>query len=203
MRRILWIILIGMFFPMSLMAQENIYSFTVKDYLANDYPLRQDSGKVLLIVNSATRCGFTPQYERLEKLYEKYKSEGFKIIDFPCNQFNEQAPGSSQDIHQFCTDKYDITFPQMDKIDVNGQQAAPIYVWLKSQASFQGFGKGIKAFILKKLSKKQDADYKNSPDIKWNFTKFLIDRHGHVIARFEPNHDMDDVEKAIAEALKK
>ncbi len=182
-------------------AQTSIYSFTVKDYEGNDYPLRQDSGKVMLIVNTATQCGFTPQYKQLESIYEKYKDKGFVVLDFPCNQFNEQAPGTSEQIHSFCTGKYAISFPQMDKIEVNGTGEAPLYTWLKSQSGFKGFGKGLKAMMLGKLAKKRDKNYKESPDIKWNFTKFLVDRHGKVLARFEPTQDMEDVEKAVAEAL--
>ena len=182
-------------------AQSSIYRFTVKDYEGNDYPLRQDSGKVMLIVNTATQCGFTPQYKQLESIYEKYKDKGFVILDFPCNQFNEQAPGTSGQIHTFCTGKYGISFPQMDKVEVNGAGETPLYSWLKSQSGFRGFGKGLKAMILKKLAKKRDKNYKDSPDIKWNFTKFLINRQGKVLARYEPNQDMEEVEKAVAEAL--
>ena len=178
---------------------KTVYDFTVKDRKGNDVSLKEYANEVLLIVNTATKCGFTPQYEELEKLYKEKHADGFEILDFPCNQFGEQAPGTAQEIHAFCTDKYDIHFPQFDKIDVNGEHAAPLFTYLKSRQGFAGFGKGMKAKMMDMMLKRKDADYAKQSDIKWNFTKFLIDREGKVVARFEPTHKMSDVEQAIVQ----
>lgn len=140
-----------------------IYDFTVKDSRGNDVPMSKYKGKVLLIVNTATGCGFTPQYKGLEEIYREFKDRGFEVLDFPCNQFGHQAPGSDSEINEFCTLNYDTTFPRFKKIDVNGKDEAPLYHWLKSKKG--GF-----------LSSR----------IKWNFTKFLVDRNGKVVARFSP-----------------
>ena len=156
----------------------NIYDFTVKDSKGNDVSLSNYKGKVLLIVNTATGCGFTPQYKGLEELYRKYSSEGLVILDFPCNQFGHQAPGSDAEINEFCTLKYDTTFPRFKKINVNGSDEAPLYKWLKSQKG--GF-----------LGNR----------IKWNFTKFLIDREGNVIARYAPTTSPAKLETAIKKLL--
>ena len=156
-------------------AEHSVYGFSAKDGDGQTVSLCQWKGDVLLIVNTATRCGFTPQYKELEELYEKYRDQGFTILDFPCNQFGQQAPGSFQEIHQFCTANFNIEFPQFDKIDVNGEHALPLYSWLKSQ---QG------------------------PDIKWNFTKFLVSRDGRVLKRFEPRATTQDMLADIEAALK-
>ena len=153
---------------LSLSAQSSVYDFTVKDNTGHEVSLSDYKGKVLLIVNTATRCGFTPQYKDLEPLYQKYYAQGFEILDFPCNQFGQQAPGSIQEIHSFCTANFDIHFPQFDKIDVNGENAHPLYTWLKAQA-----GGG---------------------DIKWNFTKFLVGRDGKVIKRYESRDQIAVIE---------
>lgn len=153
---------------------DDIYQFKVLDGNGDSVALSQYRGKVLLVVNTATQCGYTPQYTDLQRIYETYKDSGFVILDFPCNQFGSQAPGSYDDIHNFCTDRYGITFPQFAKIDVNGANASPLYVWLKT---------------------------KKPGDIKWNFTKFLLDRKGEVIRRFEPANSMSTVESAIVKAL--
>ena len=150
------------------MTAQSVYDFTVKDDAGKDVSLAAYKGKVLLIVNTATRCGFTPQYKDLEPLYQKYHAQGFEILDFPCNQFGQQAPGTIQEIHQFCTANFDIHFPQFDKIDVNGENAHPLYTWLKAQA-----GGG---------------------DIKWNFTKFLVGRDGKVIKRYESRDQVAAIE---------
>ena len=150
------------------MTAQSVYDYTVKDDAGNDVSLAEYKDKVLLIVNTATRCGFTPQYKDLEPPYQKYHAQGFEILDFPCNQFGQQAPGSIQEIHQFCTANYDIHFPQFDKIDVNGENAHPLYTWLKAQA-----GGG---------------------DIKWNFTKFLVGRDGKVIKRYESRDQIATIE---------
>ena len=150
------------------LSAQTIYDFKVKNDAGQEVSLSDYKGKVLLIVNTATKCGFTPQYEDLEPLYQKYHGQGFEILDFPCNQFGQQAPGTIQEIHQFCTANYDIHFPQFDKIDVNGENAHPLYTWLKEQA-----GGG---------------------DIKWNFTKFLIGRDGKVIKRYESRDQIATIE---------
>jgi glutathione peroxidase len=153
---------------------DNIYQFNVLDGRGDSVSLSIYEGQVLLVVNTATQCGYTPQYEDLERIYETYSEQVFTILDFPCNQFGSQAPGSYDDIHGFCTDRYNITFPQYAKINVNGPNASPLYVWLKS---------------------------KKPGDIQWNFTKFLIDREGNVVHRFEPNANMTVMENAIQAQL--
>lgn len=155
-----------------------VYDFTVKDSKGNDVSLSEFKGKVLLIVNTATGCGFTPQYEGLEKLYKQYKQQGFEVLDFPCNQFLNQAPGSDDEISNFCTLKYDTTFPRFKKIDVNGENAIPLYKWLKEQ----------KGGILGNA-------------IKWNFTKFLIDRDGRVVGRYSPTTQPSKIEGDIKKLL--
>jgi glutathione peroxidase-family protein len=150
------------------LSAQSIYDFKVKNDVGQEISLSNYKGKVLLIVNTATRCGFTPQYKELEPLYQKYQAQGFEILDFPCNQFGQQAPGTIQEIHQFCTANFNIHFPQFDKIDVNGENAHPLYTWLKAQA-----GGG---------------------DIKWNFTKFLVGRDGKVIKRYESRDQIATIE---------
>ena len=178
----------------------SIYDFKVKTRDGKEVSLEEYKGKVLLIVNTATGCGFTPQYDELQELYEKFKEQGFEILDFPCNQFGEQAPGNDEEIHTFCTGRYGITFPQFAKIDVNGENAIPLYKWLTENTKFNGFGKSPMAMILSGIVKKADKDYKNNGNIKWNFTKFLIDRNGEIVARFEPM-DMKKLKEAIQECL--
>ena len=159
------------------------YDFSVKDAAGNDVSLRQFEGKVVLVVNTATGCGFTPHYEPMEKMYEKYHDQGFEILDVPCNQFAGQTPGTDEEIHEFCTLKYNTQFPQMKKSDVNGENALPVFEFLKSQKGFEGFGKGPAALAMSLMLKKIDKDYKNNPNIKWNFTKFVVHRQGNVVAR--------------------
>ena len=175
-----------------------IYDFTVPDTKGGEVALKDYEGKVLLIVNTATGCGFTPHYKDLEAMYEKYHEKGLEIIDVPCNQFAGQTPGTDEEIHEFCTLKYNTQFPQMKKSDVNGEDALPLYTWLKSQKGFEGFGKGPKAMAMSAVLKKVDKDYKNNPDIKWNFTKFVVDRSGNVVARFEPTEKMETVAECVA-----
>ena len=178
-----------------------IYNITVKDRQNNDVSLSDYKGKVLLIVNTATRCGFTPQYSELEALYEKDSARGLEILDFPCNQFGQQAPGTEEEIHQFCQLNYATKFPQFKKVEVNGEGQSPLFAYLKSKKGFAGFDPNHKiGKILIDMLSKQDPDYDKNPDIKWNFTKFLIDRNGNVIERFEPTDDIQKIEKAI-EAL--
>lgn len=179
----------------------SIYDYTLKSGLGEDVSLADYKDKVLLVVNTATGCGFTPQYEPIEALYEKYHDQGFEVIDIPCNQFMDQAPGSDEEIATFCRVRYKTQFPQMKKSDVNGENELPLYTYLKSQKGFEGFGHGPTAVKMNGLLKSIDKDYKNNPDIKWNFTKFLVDREGNVVARFEPTVSMDKVEAAVAELL--
>ena len=179
----------------------NVYDFTVKDRKSNDVSLSEYSGKVLLIVNTATGCGFTPHYTPLEEMYKDLKDKGLEILDFPCNQFANQAPGSEDEIHEFCTLKYGADFPQFKKIKVNGEEADPLYAYLATEKPFKGFGKGLKNGALKKFSDMNNKEFGDKAYIKWNFTKFLIDREGNVVARFEPTTDMKDVRKAVEELL--
>ena len=179
----------------------SFYDYSVPTPAGEEISMKDYEGKVVLVVNTATGCGFTPHYEPIEAMYEKYHDQGFEVLDIPCNQFAGQTPGTDDEIHEFCTLHYNTQFPQMKKSDVNGENALPLYAWLKSQKGFEGFGKGPKAMAMSVLLKKIDKDYKNNPDIKWNFTKFVIDREGNVVARFEPTADMKDVEKCVASLM--
>ena len=179
----------------------NVYDFWVKDMEGDDVSLSEYEGKVLLIVNTATGCGFTPQYEPLEQMYADLKDRGFVILDFPCNQFANQAPGSAAEIHDFCTIQFGTEFPQFAKIDVNGENASPLFAYLASEKPFQGFGKGLKNAALNKFAAMNNKAFGEKTYIGWNFTKFLIDREGKVLARFEPTMDMKEVRKAVEAAL--
>ena len=180
---------------------KTVYDFKVKDRQGNEVSLSDYRGKVLLVVNTATGCGFTPHYEPLEKMYKEMKEKGFEILDFPSNQFAGQAPGSDEEIHSFCTLKFGTEFPQFAKIDVNGETADPLFAYLAAEKPFNGFGKGVKNFLLKKYADNNNKKFGDKTYIGWNFTKFLIDREGKVIARFEPTVDMKEVEKAVADIL--
>ena len=179
----------------------NVFDFTVKDRKGCETCLREYAGKVLLIVNTATGCGFTPHYEPLEAMYKEFRDRGFEILDFPCNQFAGQAPGSEEEIHEFCTLKFGTDFPQFAKIDVNGENADPLFAFLAGEKPFTGFGKGLKAAALKKFTDMNNKQFGDKAYIKWNFTKFLVDREGKVIARFEPTVDMKEVREAVKDAL--
>ena len=179
----------------------NVYDVTVEDRIGNDVSLRDYEGKVLLIVNTATGCGFTPHYEPLEAMYKEFRDQGFEILDFPCNQFADQAPGSDDEIHEFCTLKFGTEFPQFTKIDVNGETADPLFAYLATEKPFEGFGKGLKMAALKKFADANNKKFGDKAYIKRNFTKFLIDREGNVMTRFEPTADMADVRAAVAAAL--
>ena len=181
-------------------AQSAFYDIKAKKADGKEISLSEYKGKVLLVVNSATHCGFTPQYIELEAIYEKYRDKGFEILDFPCNQFGGQAPGSIAEIQEFCS-KFNVSFQQFDKIDVNGKNEHPLFAYLKSQKTFEGFGNDNTAMcdLMNNMLKKQHPDYMETSDIKWNFTKFLIDKDGNVVQRFEPTADMGRVEKAIEE----
>ncbi|MGE4548098.1 MAG: glutathione peroxidase [Intestinibacillus sp.] len=180
----------------------SVYDFSVKTMDGGEKSLSDYRGKVLLIVNTATLCGFTPQYGGLQEMYSKYAEQGFDILDFPCNQFGNQAPGDNDEIHTFCTGRFGVTFPQFAKIDVNGANAIPLYQYLVQQKRFAGFDPEHELTpVLQKMFEKDHPNYKNEPDIKWNFTKFLIDRNGQVVARFEPTVDLKAIEEKVKELL--
>ena len=179
-----------------------VYDFSVKDRKGKNVSLKEYANEVLLIVNTATKCGFTPQYEELEKLYEKYHAQGFEVLDFPCNQFGAQAPGTDESIHQFCKLNYGTEFPRFKKVKVNGADAEPLYVFLKEQKTFAGFNPEHELTpVLKEILSKETPDYKETSDIKWNFTKFLVNKRGQVIARFEPTESISNIAKQIEELL--
>ena len=180
-----------------------VYDFRVKDMDGNEVSLSEYQGKVLLIVNTATGCGFTPHYDPLEAMYKEFRDKGFEILDFPCNQFANQAPGTENEIHDFCTINFGTEFPQFAKIDVNGENADPLFAYLATEKPFEGFGKGIKNAALTKFSDMNNKVFGDKAYIKWNFTKFLVDREGRVIARFEPTVDMGEVRAAVAAELEK
>ena len=180
---------------------KTIYDFTVKDRQGQEVSLSDYQGKVLLIVNTATGCGFTPHYEPLEAMYKELKDQGLEILDFPCNQFAGQAPGSADEIHEFCTLKFGADFPQFAKVDVNGETADPLFAFLASEKPFEGFGKGIKNAALNKFSEMNNKKFGDKAYIRWNFTKFLVSREGKVIARFEPTAEMKTVLDAVRAAL--
>ncbi len=158
----------------------SVYDFKVKNQKGEDISLKEFEGKVLLIVNTATHCGFTPQYDGLEKLYEDYHEQGFEVLDFPCNQFFRQAPESDEEINQICSLRFHTNFIRFKKVEVNGDKAEPLFVYLCSQ--------------------NEDNKYKR---VKWNFTKFLIGRNGEFIARFEPTTKPEEIEDSIKKALEK
>jgi glutathione peroxidase len=176
----------------------DIYNFTVRNNKGEDVNLSDYKGKVLLVVNTATKCGLTPQYEALESLYKKYNEKGFEILDFPCNQFKDQAPGSDEEISTFCTLNYGTTFPRFQKIDVNGENASVLYKWLKEQAPKDKGNLKTKAFevIVKPLKSSSEPS-----DIVWNFGKFLIDRDGNVAERFSPAYKPEDMYSEIEKLL--
>lgn len=177
------------------------YDLSVTNVNGEEVKMSDYKGKVVMVVNTATGCGFTPHYEPMEAMYEKYHDAGFEIIDVPCNQFAGQTPGTDEEIHEFCTLKYNTQFPQMKKSDVNGGNAIELFKFLKEQKGFEGFGKGPKALAMGVMLKKIDKDYKNNSEIKWNFTKFVINRKGEVVARFEPTADMNKVEKFVEQLI--
>lgn len=179
----------------------NIYDFYLMKADGTEASMADYKGKVLLIVNTATGCGFTPQYDALQNLYEEVRDQGFEIIDVPCNQFGEQAPGSDEEIHSFCTGRFGITFPQFAKADVRGETAIPLFRYLAENTKFEGFGMNPMGMMMAGIAKKMDKDYKKNGEVKWNFTKFLIGRGGEIVARFEPTEDMKVVAKKIRELL--
>ena len=185
-------------------AQQTVYDFSVKNAKGETVSLSDYKGKVLLIVNTATRCGFTPQYEELESLYELYGPQGLEILDFPCNQFGQQAPGTIEEIQEFCSLNYGTKFPQFDKVDVNGPYALPLFTFLKSKQGFKGFdSQHPLGKVLHEMMMKMDAEYYKSDDIKWNFTKFLIDPSGNVVQRYEPTADISKIGADVKQLLDK
>ena len=178
----------------------NLYDIEVKTRKGEYQSLKEYEGKVLLIINSATGCGFTKQYDELEELYAKYSEKGFTILDFPCNQFNDQAPGTDEEIHEFCTVKFGVKFPIFSKIEVNGENESLLFKFLKEKAPYKK-PKGLKnktvMNMVEKLSKTKDSP----SDIRWNFTKFLVDKNGNVVERYEPVINVSEIEKKIEELL--
>ena len=179
-----------------------VYDYEVTTISGEKKAMKEYEGKVLLIVNTATECGFTPQYDELQDLYEKYQASGLEILDFPCNQFGAQAPGSNEEIVDFCNSRYGITFPQFAKTEVNGENALPLYEYLKQQKGFAGFAPEHPLTpILEDILTKMCPDFQETSDIKWNFTKFLIDKSGNVIARFEPTEAMEKIDEVVKNLL--
>ena len=178
----------------------SIYDCKVKNRSGEDVSISDYKGKVLLIVNTATGCGFTPQYEGLEKLYKEYHDKGLEILDFPCNQFGKQAPGSDDEIHEFCQFKYNTTFDQFSKIDVNGENESPLYTILKNEIGEDTIS-GMKNKMAMKAVEKLSDTYKEDKDIIWNFTKFLVDREGNIVARYSPIMKPEDMEEKIKDLI--
>ncbi|MBQ9245067.1 glutathione peroxidase [bacterium] len=179
----------------------NIYDYTLPKPNGEELKLSDFKGKVILIVNTATGCGFTPQYEALETLYEKYNDKGLEVLDIPCNQFGHQTPGSDKDIHEFCKLHFNTKFAQMKKSDVNGKNELPLYTYLKSQKGFEGFGEHKYRQAIENMLFVIDKEWASKPDIKWNFTKFIVDRNGNVVSRLEPMADLDEMEAKIKEVI--
>ena len=181
--------------------ETRIYDFTAESNSGEQVNFADYKGKVLLIVNTASKCGFTPQYDGLEAIYQKYKNQGFVVIGFPCDQFGHQEPGTNEEIEEFCRLNHGVTFPLMAKSDVNGENANDIFKWLYTEKPFAGFGEDDTAKFMDEMLSRKDQNYASNPDIKWNFTKFLIDRNGRVVARFEPVVKPVDLEAEITALL--
>ena len=177
-----------------------IYQFSAESNSGDPVNFADYKGKVLLVVNTASKCGFTPQYDGMEALYQKYKDQGLVVIGFPCDQFGHQEPGSNEEIEEFCRLNHGVTFPLMAKSDVNGENANEVFKWLYAEKPFAGWGESEMGKAMDGMLSRSDPDYASNPDIKWNFTKFLIDRKGHVVARFEPVVTPEELESEI-EAL--
>jgi len=178
----------------------SIYDIKVKNRKGEDVSLADFKDKVLIIVNTATGCGFTPQYEGLEKLYKTYHDKGFEVLDFPCNQFGKQAPGTDDEIHEFCTLKYNTSFDQFQKIDVNGESASPLFNLLKEKIQEDTI-EGLKNKVAMKGVKAISTTCKKPGDIIWNFTKFLVDKEGNVVGRYSPIFKPEDMEAKVKELL--
>ncbi|MDD7305133.1 MAG: glutathione peroxidase [Peptoniphilaceae bacterium] len=178
-----------------------VYDYSIKDANNNEVSLKDYEGKVLMIVNTATECGFTPQYEEIENIYEDLKDQGFEVIDIPCNQFGGQAPGTEEEIHSFCQLHFNTKFEPFKKSDVNGENELALYTYLKEQKGFKGFQDHPIRPILEEMFDKEDPAWRDKDDIKWNFTKFIIDRKGNVVERFEPTADLNEVKDCIKSLL--
>ena len=178
-----------------------IYDCKAESNAGEEVNFKDYKGKVLLVVNTASKCGFTPQYDGLEDLYKKYKDKGLVVIGFPCDQFGHQEPGTNEEIEEFCRVNYGVTFPLMAKSDVNGENANDIFKWLYSEKPFAGFGDSDRGKSMDGMLSRGNPDYASNPDIKWNFTKFLLDRKGRVVARFEPVVTPEDLDSQIVALL--
>ncbi len=179
-----------------------LYDFSLTNKKGENISLSDYKGKLILIVNTATECGFTPQYEDLANLYDRFHAQGLEIIDIPCNQFGGQAPGTEDEIQAFCTARFGVKYDVFKKAEVNGAGELPLYTWLKSEKGFEGFDAAHKLTpILEQMFDKADPEWRTKSDIKWNFTKFLVNREGQVAARFEPTHDSEDLARQIEAAL--
>ena len=201
LRRIFLLIFVAVFAVGCANDKDTIYQFKAESNDGSQVNFADYKGKVLLIVNTASKCGFTPQYDGLEALYQKYAPEGFYVIGFPCDQFGHQEPGSNEEIEEFCRVNYGVTFPLMAKSDVNGENANEVFKWLYAQKPFAGFGDSDRGKFMDGMLSRNEPDYASNPDIKWNFTKFLIDRKGHVVARFEPVVNPEEIDAQIAVLL--
>ena len=197
--RITLLIGIAAFMLVACNNKTTIYDFKAQSNKGEEVDFSSYKGKVLLIVNTASKCGFTPQYDGLEALYQKYKDKGLVVVGFPCDQFGHQEPGNNEEIAEFCRLNFGVTFPLMDKVEVNGENANPIFKWLYAEKPFAGFGEGETAQFIDQMLSNQDPNYASNPDIKWNFTKFLIDRNGNVVDRFEPTVAPEQMEQRIVE----
>ena len=178
----------------------SVYEFKVKGLDGNDVSLSDYTGDVLLIMNSAVESDFAYQYKELERLYEKNNGNGFEILDFPCDQFGNEFRGTDEEIHHLSVDRYGVTFPQFSRVDVKGKYAIPLFKWLSQNTYFDGFGRSPRSFLLSREVRKQDRNYRDNSDVKWDFTKFLVDRTGYVVDRFEPT-DMKRLEEGIQRYL--
>ena len=178
----------------------SVYDYSIVDREGKEIKLNDYKGKVLIIVNTATGCGFTPQYEGLEKIYKEYHEKGLEIIDIPCNQFGNQAPGTDDEIHEFCALKYNTSFDQFTKADVNGENELPLYTYLKEQIKEDKID-GIKNKMAMKAVEKISKTTKKAGDIKWNFTKFLVNKEGKVIGRYSPTYKPEDMEEDIKKLI--
>ena len=179
----------------------NFYDYSILSAKGEEVKMADLKGKVVMVVNTATGCGFTPQYEPIEQMYRDYHDKGLEILDIPCNQFGNQAPGTDEEIHEFCTLHYNTTFPQMKKSDVNGDNELPLYTYLKAQKGFEGFDEHPYKELLEKMFAQADPDWDKKSDIKWNFTKFVVDRSGNVVARFEPTYKMEDLDEFVGKLI--
>ncbi|BEU86884.1 glutathione peroxidase [Selenomonas sp. TAMA-11512] len=180
----------------------SIFEYKLQDKKGGEVSLKDFEGQVLLIANTASKCGFTPQYEGLEKLYKKYKEQGFTILAVPSNQFGEQEPGSNDEVQQFCRVNYGVSFPVMGKADVRGETAIPLFKYLTKEKGFHGFPPSeMTDVLLGHIKKNLPADYLDDDQIKWNFTKFLINKKGEVVERFEPAVTPAEMEAAVEKLL--